>query len=675
MDLPSLEERYDLGEELGRGGLGVVRVARDRSSGARRAAKIALPGAAAASDERVLREARLLRGLDHPRVARLIEVVRDREGALVLVYELVPGEDLAEVLARRRPAPPEVSAWVADVAEGLEALHGAGLVHRDLKPGNLMLEPSGRIRVLDFGLARPEVAGETLTESGVVMGTLATMAPEQLRGERATPAADVYALGCVAHELLTGAPPFRGELAEMIRQHMEADPPGVPGRAGVSRVIHGALAKEPATRPSARRFADALADALDAEGRAELEDTALAPDEGGPGPVAVEPEPEPPRTLPAGVLPPPPAPASARTVPGVALVLLAGAGLGALALVGRPPASAPRPGKAAVRPSLLLIAGLRQAGRAAQGDPAIRRAVSLAEGAGSTQARTTWEAGRAAWRRHGAALRPLLRDLHDAPWDREVHEEVAELALHQALLTRSGWEDVGPLFPPGEAPELEPYLARVFRVEREPRVPSRWEGTQEEQAAGIRALLRRSAPGWRLLSGLASLPRLTRRRAPGGTYPNSRIRPRNLAGILFETPYGFRSAADELTRVLRAEFYESREAPEDSPSERVVALPRPAGEELALLVTTWSWPANIQVLATFEGEGPPLRCPFTIPFPPGEPQRAGDRVAATAFRVATAALPRGLARVRFEARGLQPVGSPFTFVNLMEVFTAEVPGP
>src|SRR4030081_1587296 len=164
-----------------------------------------------------------------------------------------------------RPRPPP---WPRAAAGALDAAHERGVVHRDVKPGNLLLDERGRLAVVDFGIARVALA-EELTVTGQVLGTASYMAPEQVRGEPATAASDVYSLGGVAHRLLPGRRPFAAvNFAAQARAHVEEDPPPASASnpelpAAVDGVLRRALAKDPAARwPSATAFVDALDDAL-----------------------------------------------------------------------------------------------------------------------------------------------------------------------------------------------------------------------------------------------------------------------------------------------------------------------------------------------------------------------------------------------------------------------------
>jgi serine/threonine-protein kinase len=221
----------------------------------------------AANDEfkrRFLREARLAARLSHPNIVAVYDV-GEEAGRPFIVMQYVEGETLADLLrGRGRLEPEEAVALALQACAGLEAAHEAGLVHRDVKPQNLLVTPGGAVKIADFGIAR-SLDGTQLTQAGTVLGTAAYLAPEQAAGETVTAAADVYALGAVLYELLTGRPPYVADsLAELVaRQHegtiapVRELAPDVPG-ATEDAVMH-ALARDPEYRPSS---AAALANEL-----------------------------------------------------------------------------------------------------------------------------------------------------------------------------------------------------------------------------------------------------------------------------------------------------------------------------------------------------------------------------------------------------------------------------
>lgn len=256
-----LGERYALTDRIAVGGMGEVWRARDEVLGRDVAIKVlkAEYTGDAGFLERFRAEARHTAALSHPHIAAVYdygEVPDDASpGAshAYLVMELVPGEPLSSELAREGALPPDrVLDLLTQASLGLAAAHAAGLVHRDVKPGNLLVTPDGQVKVTDFGIAR---AGDQvpLTATGQVMGTAAYLAPEQALGRPATPASDVYALGVVAYEALTGRRPFGGESpVAQAMAHVNDTPPPLPGDLPqpVRALVQGAMDKQASARPA-----------------------------------------------------------------------------------------------------------------------------------------------------------------------------------------------------------------------------------------------------------------------------------------------------------------------------------------------------------------------------------------------------------------------------------------
>lgn len=247
--------KYDLVSPLGQGGMGVVWRARQVDLGRDVAIKIMLSGEHASEEmlERFRREARLAAKLQDPGIVHVFDY--GNEGRLhYFVMELVEGQSLKELIAKG-PLPVDRAVRIAaDAAKALGAAHDAGVVHRDVKPGNLLIDTKGRVRVADFGLAK-DLSDASLTATGTVVGTPSYMAPEQAAGEisRISPRTDVYALGAVLYEMLTGRPPFTGTALAVLRQIDSQAPtplsklnPAVP--SAVEAVVMRALEKEPEPR-------------------------------------------------------------------------------------------------------------------------------------------------------------------------------------------------------------------------------------------------------------------------------------------------------------------------------------------------------------------------------------------------------------------------------------------
>jgi tRNA A-37 threonylcarbamoyl transferase component Bud32 len=250
-----LAGRYEVVRLLGWGGMAEVFLATDRLLGRQVAVKVIRDRFA--DDERFLsrfrREARAAAALNHPNVVAVHDVgVHD--GNPFLVTELVDGRTLAEVLGDGGPLPADRAAEIGEaVARALAAAHAAGIVHRDVKPGNIMVTADGRVKVLDFGVARA-LRWTPLTDTPAAQGTAEYMAPEHIRNDGAEPRSDLYSLGVVLYELLTGHPPFTGESAlQVAYRHLEEAPaPPDSIRAGIppdlSAVILRCLAKHPGDR-------------------------------------------------------------------------------------------------------------------------------------------------------------------------------------------------------------------------------------------------------------------------------------------------------------------------------------------------------------------------------------------------------------------------------------------
>jgi serine/threonine protein kinase len=254
--------RYQLLSRVAIGGMGEVWQATDLVIGRSVAIKILKdeylgdPGFL----ERFRAEARHAALVNHEGIANVYDY-GEEDGSAFLVMELVPGEALSTILERERVLPADqVLDYVAQTASALHAAHQAGLVHRDIKPGNLLITPDGRVKITDFGIAR--IADQVpLTATGQVMGTVQYLSPEQASGHSASPSTDIYSLGIVAYEALAGRRPFTGEsqVAIAMAQINEA-PPELPVTVAepVRNLVFAAIAKKPADRPaSAQLFARA----------------------------------------------------------------------------------------------------------------------------------------------------------------------------------------------------------------------------------------------------------------------------------------------------------------------------------------------------------------------------------------------------------------------------------
>ena len=235
---------YRIESEIGRGGMGVVYRAVDLSLERPVALKLIAPELA--SDEefrrRFLRESRLAASLDHPHVVPIYEA-GEEGGQLFLAMRYVEGEDLKALLASARKLSPERAlAICAEVADALDAAHARGLVHRDVKPANVLLDKREHTYLADFGLTK-QIGGAS-TQTGQLVGTLDYLAPEQIRGDPVDGRTDEYALACVLYESLAGQPPFqRGTEAEVLWAHMQEEPPSPRAYPGLEPVFRKAFAK------------------------------------------------------------------------------------------------------------------------------------------------------------------------------------------------------------------------------------------------------------------------------------------------------------------------------------------------------------------------------------------------------------------------------------------------
>ncbi len=275
--------RYRVLAVLGRGGMGVVFKAEDSQLGRAVALKVMLPALAAtpSARERFFREARAAAALKHPHVVTIYQVGEDR-GAPFLAMELLEGESLDARLEREGRLPvPDVLRIGREIAQGLAAAHAKGVIHRDVKPGNLWLEaPHGHVKVLDFGLARALSASAQLTQSGAIVGTPAYMAPEQAGSDPVDHRCDLFGLGCILYQMCTGQLAFQGEdvYATLMAVATREPPPPAELRPdlpeGLNRLILTLLSKDPAGRPAS---ADLVAENLRAIERGDV--PAIAPAE------------------------------------------------------------------------------------------------------------------------------------------------------------------------------------------------------------------------------------------------------------------------------------------------------------------------------------------------------------------------------------------------------------
>jgi eukaryotic-like serine/threonine-protein kinase len=266
-----LSDRYQLEDRIAAGGMGEVWRGTDVLLGRKVAVKVLLPALVSDSEfiTRFRAEARLMASLRH---AGIVQVHDYGEQAVVgdnrldyLVMEYVEGVSLSTwIRAAGRLGVAETTSVVTQAAEALQVAHEAGIVHRDVKPSNLLVRPDGTVVLVDFGVARSTDL-TSITSTNVIMGSAHYMAPEQASGQPVSPATDIYALGVVAYSCLAGRPPFTGDNPlQIVAQHVQGEAPALPADvpAPVAAVVTRALAKDPADRyPSAAAFAAAARDA------------------------------------------------------------------------------------------------------------------------------------------------------------------------------------------------------------------------------------------------------------------------------------------------------------------------------------------------------------------------------------------------------------------------------
>ncbi|MBI5105640.1 MAG: serine/threonine protein kinase, partial [Solirubrobacterales bacterium] len=266
----SLPPRYRVVRHIANGGMAAVWAAEDELLERLVAVKVLAPGYAAdeAARRRFTREARAAaRVSDHPHVVTVYDIGETTQTPpeAFIVMEHFAGGTVADRLKAGEPVPPPTAVrWLEEAASALDAAHAADIVHRDVKPGNLLLDERGRLAVGDFGIA--SIAGETaVTQAGQVLGTAAYLSPEQARGKPATPASDRYSLAVVAYEMLCGKRPFGGDTPmAQARAHVEVDPPTPTGPCqAAAAVLKRGLEKDPEARyPTAAAFVAALREAL-----------------------------------------------------------------------------------------------------------------------------------------------------------------------------------------------------------------------------------------------------------------------------------------------------------------------------------------------------------------------------------------------------------------------------
>lgn len=259
--------RYEIGAALGEGGMAKVFKGTDTVLGRTVAVKVLAPQFAKDKQfvDRFRREAQAAAALNHPNVVSVYDT-GDQGTVHFIVMEYVEGATLAEMIARDGPLHPDRAIEISQaVGRALGAAHAAGVIHRDVKPGNIMLTKDGDVKVMDFGIARA-VSSDSVTQTATVLGTASYLSPEQAQGEMVDGRSDIYSLGCVLYEMLTGRAPFVGDTPVSVAYKHVNEPP-IPPRTlnadvppGLEQVVMKALAKNPANRfQSAEELVDDLA--------------------------------------------------------------------------------------------------------------------------------------------------------------------------------------------------------------------------------------------------------------------------------------------------------------------------------------------------------------------------------------------------------------------------------
>src|SRR3954453_16415240 len=308
-----LAGRYRVIDRLGSGGMATVFLAEDERLGRKVAVKRLHSESPDDGAQRFEREAKVGASLSHPNLVTVFDTVADEEGVLI-VMEYVEGENLAELMSRERVPAEQAVSIIRQVAGALDHAHQAGVVHRDIKPANILISPDGKAKVVDLGIATASERRQ-ITAAGTVLGTPSYMAPEQLEGGKITKAVDIYALGAVAFELLSGRRARSGRTPVEIAHQIASEPAPDIRKAwsdppsAAAEVLQRAMARDPQERPrSAGQLARALDDAFKA--------TQPAPERTMPFQAVERPAPTPAPT-PTPPAPPPPAAGRPRAVPPV----------------------------------------------------------------------------------------------------------------------------------------------------------------------------------------------------------------------------------------------------------------------------------------------------------------------------------------------------------------------
>ncbi|MDQ6641623.1 MAG: serine/threonine protein kinase, partial [Actinomycetota bacterium] len=286
--------RYRLDREIGRGGMGTVWLAEDTVLGRLVAVKRigAMPGATEADLERVRREARVSAMLSHEHVVGVFDLVAEADHHW-LVMEYVESETLGQLVRRRGPLPvDEVAAVAAQAATALAAAHQAGIVHRDVKPSNLLVSATGHVKLGDFGIARAE-ADQALTQTGLVVGSPGYLAPELATGGKATSYSDMWALGATMFYAVEGRPPYEASenLIGALYRVVNEEPPWAEHAGWLAPMVHELMSRDPDSRWEAEEVKEFLEAGPRIEERTRALPQTAAPSLAGNGAAAVPADP------------------------------------------------------------------------------------------------------------------------------------------------------------------------------------------------------------------------------------------------------------------------------------------------------------------------------------------------------------------------------------------------
>ena len=669
---PQLAAAFRAPRLIGRGGFGAVYHAVRVADGREVALKLLTPEAAPdpVARQRLAREARAGMLLDSAHVVRVLDV--ELEETPYLVMEFVEGPDLEAYLASRggRLELAEATGLMRGILGGLGAAHEAGMLHRDLKPGNVLLTAEGVPRLTDFGLVRFEGL-ETLTRTGTIMGTPRYMAPEQMMGQGPGPHWDLYAAAVIHFEMLAGRPPFDaaslGDLLDAKRRGLVTGlrEEGVAAPGALDRLLRRCLDPDPARRPeSVAVTLDLLEAAMaHADEVPELE-TRLAPEGDARLPDAA------PRTRPE------PAPGSpGRGRPRGWGVGLAAAGVVALgvALGGGPGGRAPAGGAPAPRElSPEARARLRELRTSLEEDPALQAGMDLEGGVRHAATSGLHSAAFQALEGHlqGEGVADLARELAAAPLDPPLLSALGGVLLPYWLMGRA--YTVGGALEVRRsalAEELEQVYRRGVRVSRIEALSGVFADLRSHdltpRTARERAAVEALGGTWSLVRGRLQGTWPSIRGADGTATPTARLRKTTTGGTRFQDPLtGLAAAATLFTGKNTGEPGEDLD-----PDLASFPVRDPKGGPLVLAGVAYGWEATTLMALRVRGRDDDLEVYLHVPATPGEVGDGIDMVR-TGFmvQIAPEVLPVAPQECRIRAVAIQPLSNTSWTVSLEDVY-------